>query len=103
MRILKSQFQHPFDKKKVEAMQKTTIPLVLIAMFCGGCATDYLNKILGDSKLKVVVSPSSQTLIVGAQQQFTAKVTGTSSQNVEWSIGGTQCVGTTDCGTITAT
>lgn len=30
------------------------------------------------------------------------KGTGTSSQNVEWSIGGTQCVGMTDCGTITA-
>jgi hypothetical protein len=86
----------------MEAMRKTNILLVLVAMFCGGCAADYLNKLLGDSTLKVVVSPNTQTVIVSAQQQFTAKVTGTSSQNVEWSIGGTQCVGMTDCGTITA-
>jgi hypothetical protein len=69
-----------------------------------GCSLNSIENLLGTNPptLTVVVSPKTQTLVVSAQQQFAATVKGTSSQNVEWSIAGTACTPTTDCGTITA-
>lgn len=85
-------------------MRKMTGIAVLVAMFCGGCGLNNLENLFGNNPptVTVVVSPKTQTLAVSAQQQFAANVTGTSNQDVEWSIGGTACTATTDCGTITA-
>ncbi len=47
----------------------------------------------------IAVSPTSATVAVGAIQQFTATVTGTSSAAVTWSVSGAGCSGAT-CGTI---
>ena len=83
-------------------MRKVSGLVVSVALLCGGCS---LNNPFGNSSdptLTVVVSPKTQTLVVSTQQQFAATVTGTSSQNVEWSISGVSCTPTTDCGTITA-
>lgn len=49
----------------------------------------------------VSVSPTSANLVTGAQQQFTATVTGTTNTAVTWSLSGAGCSGPT-CGTITA-
>jgi Fe-S cluster assembly iron-binding protein IscA len=49
----------------------------------------------------VSVSPASANLVTGAQQQFTATVTGTTNTAVTWSLSGAGCSGPT-CGTITA-
>ena len=50
----------------------------------------------------VTVSPSQATVGTGAQQQFTATVTGTQNTAVTWSVSGFGCVGTT-CGTVDST
>jgi hypothetical protein len=49
----------------------------------------------------VMVSPANAQVGVGAQQQFTAAVTGTSNTAVVWSVSGLTCAGA-DCGTITS-
>ena len=49
----------------------------------------------------VTVSPSNVQVVTGAQQQFTATVTGTPNQSVTWSLSGAGCSGSA-CGTITA-
>jgi hypothetical protein len=86
------------------AMRKIIVLVVLVAMFCVGCSIGSIEKLIEGSPptVTVVVSPMAQTLVVSTQQQFTAKLTGTSNQVVEWSIGGTACTETTECGTITA-
>jgi hypothetical protein len=48
----------------------------------------------------VSVSPSSAKVVIGAKQQFTASVTGTTNTAVKWSLSGAGCSGPT-CGTIT--
>lgn len=48
----------------------------------------------------VTVSPTSVALNPGAQQQFTATVTGTTNQIVNWSLSGPGCAGLA-CGQIT--
>ena len=53
------------------------------------------------SQVGITVSPNSAQLGVGAQQQFTATVTGTSNQAVVWSVNGYSCAGSA-CGTITS-
>jgi hypothetical protein len=85
-------------------MRKMNGAAALVAILCGGCGLNNLENLLGNNPptLTVVVSPKTQTLVVSTQQQFAATVKGTSSQNVEWSIAGTGCTPTTDCGTITA-
>jgi Fe-S cluster assembly iron-binding protein IscA len=50
----------------------------------------------------VTVSPKVASVVVGAQQQFTATVTGLSNHSVTWSVTGVGCSGTV-CGTITST
>jgi len=50
----------------------------------------------------VSVSPTSANVVTGAQQQFTASVTGTTNTAVSWSVSGTGCSGTA-CGSVTST
>jgi Fe-S cluster assembly iron-binding protein IscA len=50
----------------------------------------------------VTVSPSTAQVVVGAQQQFTRIVTGTSNTAVSWSLTGSGCTGAA-CGTISST
>jgi hypothetical protein len=51
--------------------------------------------------VSVTISPSAAQVILGASQQFNAKVTGNSNTTVSWSIAGTGCSGTA-CGVITS-
>jgi Fe-S cluster assembly iron-binding protein IscA len=51
-------------------------------------------------EIGVSISPASAQLAIGASQQFTAKVTGTTITSVTWSVTGSGCAGST-CGTIT--
>ena len=53
-------------------------------------------------QVAVSVSPSTAQVDVGAQQQFTATVTGTAVTGVTWSVTGTGCVSVT-CGTVSST
>src|SRR6266851_8873883 len=50
----------------------------------------------------VRISPPSATVDLSNTQQFTAVVTTSSNQAVNWSLSGTGCSGT-ECGTISAT
>ena len=52
------------------------------------------------TSVSVGVSPTSVSVGVGAQQLFTASVTGSTNTAVTWSLSGPGCAGTT-CGTIT--
>lgn len=52
------------------------------------------------TQVGVSVSPNSAQLNVGAKQQFTASVTGSSNTAVTWSVTGIGCSGTV-CGSIT--
>jgi hypothetical protein len=47
----------------------------------------------------VSVSPSTAQVTVGKQQQFSAKVTGTTNTSVKWTLAGTSCTGSA-CGSI---
>ena len=49
----------------------------------------------------VSISPTDVTIAIKGQQQFTAKVTGTSNAAVTWKVSGTGCV-SGSCGTITS-
>ena len=49
----------------------------------------------------VSVSPTSANVVTGAQQQFTATVTGTANTAVSWSVSGAGCAGT-GCGLVTS-
>jgi hypothetical protein len=53
------------------------------------------------SGVAISVAPTSAKLVIGAQQQFTASVTGTVNTAVTWTISGAGCSGST-CGTITS-
>ena len=52
-------------------------------------------------QVAVTVSPATAQVNVGAQQQFSATVTGSSNTAVVWSVSGYTCAGAA-CGTITA-
>ena len=54
------------------------------------------------TSVSVAVSPSSATVLTGAQQQFAATVSGTSNTAVTWTISGAGCSGAS-CGTISPT
>ena len=58
--------------------------------------------ITAGSSISVTVSPSYATVGTGAQQQFTATVSGTNNQAVTWSVSGIGCV-SGSCGTIDQT
>jgi hypothetical protein len=51
--------------------------------------------------VSVTISPTSALLLVGAQQQFQATVTGSSNRGVTWTVQGSGCTGST-CGTVTS-
>ena len=55
----------------------------------------------GSSAISVTISPTSATLQVGAKQQFTATVSGTSNTGTTWSVNGV-AGGNTTIGTITS-
>jgi hypothetical protein len=63
-----------------------------------GSATVHIT---AQTRISVSVSPDGMQVGTGAQQQYTATVTGTTNHNVIWSISGIGCVSTT-CGTITS-
>ena len=52
--------------------------------------------------ITVSVSPSTAELVVGANQQFSATVTGTTNDGVTWSVTGKGCTGLA-CGGVTST
>jgi Fe-S cluster assembly iron-binding protein IscA len=52
------------------------------------------------SAINVTISPTTALVMTGAQQQFTATVTGTTNSAVTWTLSGAGCSGAT-CGTIT--
>lgn len=49
----------------------------------------------------VAISPTSQSMKTGGQQQFTATVTGSQNTAVTWTVSGVGCAGST-CGTVTS-
>ena len=54
------------------------------------------------SAVSVTVSPSTAQVSPGAQQQFSANVSGTTNTAVKWTLSGSGCSGST-CGTISST
>ncbi len=77
--------------------------LALSCFSCVGCNAKSLLGIGGGKKsVTVVVDPKAQSVVVATTQQFTATVTGNSNTDVAWSIGGTNCSTTQDCGSISA-
>lgn len=83
-------------------MRLTKIFLIFLSFSCAGCNVNSLLGIGGGKKtVTVAVTPKTQSVVVSAQQQFSAVVTGSSDQAVVWSVGGTNC-STQDCGSISA-
>src|SRR5437588_11923335 len=74
------------------------IPLLgLVALAgCGGGGSSSTTP--PPSGIVVTVSPKTDTIGVGANLQYTATVTGTSNQTVQWSVSG-QGAGTIDANT----
>src|SRR3981081_1225062 len=68
----------------------------LIAL--AGCGGGSSNTTPPPSGIVVNVSPKTDTIGVGANLQYTAAVTGTSNQTVQWSVSG-QGAGTIDANT----
>ena len=53
------------------------------------------------SDVKVTVSPTAATVLIGQQQQFVSFVSGTTITGVNWRLSGASCAGS-GCGTISA-
>jgi hypothetical protein len=88
-------------------MRKCAVLVAGLALLNTGChfKTKDLLKVLEASRpamITVTVSPASASLPMHGAQQFTSAVTGTSNTKVTWSIGGTDCAGGRDCGSISA-
>jgi TonB family protein len=60
------------------------------------CVTTRISSV---QPFKVAVSPTSAEVVTEAKQQFTAVVTGEPSANVNWTVTGSGCAGST-CGSI---
>jgi uncharacterized protein (DUF1800 family) len=60
-----------------------------------------MAQVVNNSGISVQVSPATATVRAGSQQQFSATVTGSTNQNVTWSVNGT-AGGSATTGTITA-
>lgn len=76
-------------------MRTSLIVLTLLCVFAvalSGCAGSSNSS--GGSSVAVTVTPASANVAVNAQQQFTAKVTGTSNTAVTWSVKGGSADGT---------
>jgi Fe-S cluster assembly iron-binding protein IscA len=57
--------------------------------------------ITGPQNITVSVAPTTATVAIGGQQQFTATVSGSTNMAVTWAVSGLGCSGSS-CGTITA-
>lgn len=85
-----------------------TVPMSAIATVTATSVADPTKSasatvvIQSESAITVTISPTSAAVMTGAQQQFTATVTGTTNVAVTWTLSGAGCTGVT-CGTITAT
>src|SRR4029077_3877736 len=90
----------------VDMRRLTTVLLVLSCFSCTGCNVKSVENLLGlgggKKSVTVVVDPKTQSVVVATTQQFTATVTGNSNTAVAWSVGGTNCSTTEDCGSISA-
>jgi hypothetical protein len=75
-----------------------TVAAFSLTDFSQGTATVTIGS---TTTVAVSVSPSSVTLAVKGQQQFTASVTGSSNTAVTWAVSGIGCVGGS-CGTISS-
>lgn len=53
------------------------------------------------ASISIAVSPSTVQIGVGAQQQFSATIVGSTNASVRWSVAGTGCSGSA-CGTVSA-
>jgi len=71
-----------------------TLAAVLGALGCGSSSS---------STIAVTVSPSTASVITNRTQQFTAGVTGTSNEAVNWTLACASGVAANTCGTIDAT
>jgi hypothetical protein len=71
------------------------ITCALLACSCGGGSS---SQLLPSTGVTVTISPSTASLAIGATQQFTEQVTGTSNIAVTWSVngipGGNSTIGT---------
>jgi hypothetical protein len=74
------------------------IALVAFTIGCGGSSS---NSELSTPASAVTITPSSASLAVGQQQQFTATVTGSTNPAVTWQVNGV-VGGNTTTGTITS-
>ena len=82
-------------------MRRVTMCLVLsviaVQLGCGGTTAAPAGPNPSPSSVTVAVSPSPVDIRLGNQQQFTAKVTGSSNQTVDWLVndvpGGTSATG----------
>jgi hypothetical protein len=88
-------------------MRKCAVLVAGLALLNTGChfKTKDLLRVLEASRPAtntVTVSPASASLPMHGTQQFTSAVTGTSNTKVTWSIGGADCTGGRDCGSISA-
>src|SRR5271157_269297 len=85
-----------------------TVPVFAIATVTATSVADPTKSasatvvIQSASAVNVTVSPATALVMAGAQQQFTATVTGTTNLAVTWTLSGAGCAGVT-CGTITTT
>jgi hypothetical protein len=85
-----------------------TVPTLAIATVTATSVADPTKSasatvvIQSASAINITISPTSAAVTTGAQQQFTATVTGTTNVAVTWTLSGAGCTGVT-CGTITAT
>ncbi|SRR5579872_384571 len=80
-----------------------TILVLALAVGCGGGSGNPTpsnpNSNPGSASVTITISPTSATVATGAQQQFTATVTGTTNTGVSWQVNGTAGGDSTD-GTI---
>ena len=82
--------QHRFSSKASTAIIASLLCWVAIAAGLAGCAQGVgaSNGNPAPEAISVVVNPATSSLAAGKQQQFTAKVTGTSNTSVTWSATG---------------
>jgi hypothetical protein len=74
--------------------------VLLILLLAAGCGVGGRGiQPVTPSSVSVTVTPANPSVNLVSTQQFTATVSGNSSQSVTWSLSGTGCTGA-DCGTI---
>jgi hypothetical protein len=81
------------------APSPNTVTVTATSLLNGAMSGSTTVTIVAPNNISVTVSPSSPSIDVGSQQQFTATVTGSSNTAVSWSLSGIGCAGSA-CGTI---